>query len=211
MIADIILEYLSLRLPFGGGKAHHKALKDALSQDGIKTVLDVGCGRGVYTIYRQFESTGIDIFKADLKAARRHGNYKRLIRIDARRLPFPDKSFDVVTCNEVIEHLTKQEGIFLISKLEKIARKRVVIMTPWGFDDLPKRKDNPYLDHQCGWVPGEFEERGYKTHPFISIRWRRGNKPYQIIFSYLLTILCQPLIKLWPSRLSNDFWAVKDL
>lgn len=209
--SDLVLEWLSLRLPFAGGVAHRKVLKDNLEKGDIKTVLDVGCGRGTFEVYKQFDSTGVDIFPASVEASKKNGNYKEVLLCDVRNLPFEKKSFDAVSCNEVIEHLDKPDGWNLLDRLESIARKRVIIMTPWGLDILPKRKDNPYLDHQSGWYPEEFSRRGYKIIPFMSIRWRWGNAFWQLMLAYGLSIVLRPLIWMYPEKFCNDFAAVKDM
>lgn len=43
-------------------------------------------------------------------------------------MPFADKSFDVVTCSHVVEHLPKLEQC--MEELVRIARKQVFIVTP---------------------------------------------------------------------------------
>ncbi len=207
MNKDILLETLSMNLPFGGGRAHHNLLRRELTSD-IKTVLDVGCGRGTFRVFRNFNTTGIDIFRKSIEIARRNGNYKYLMIGDVSEMCFPDNYFDAVTCIEVVEHLEKPDAIKLIGNLERIARKKVIITTPWGFDDLPKGKENRYLEHQCGFEPMEFKQRGYRTGAFALIRWRFGNATPTLIVGYVLSVICNLLIRMFPDKLSNNFWAV---
>jgi ubiquinone/menaquinone biosynthesis C-methylase UbiE len=204
---DLIMEWLSLRLPFGGGKAHERIIEDSLK--GVNTVLDLGCGRGTFKILRKFVTTGVDIYPENISRARDNGNYQTLVQGDVREIKFPDKSFDAVICIELIEHLNKEEGRKLLDNIEWVARKVIVITTPWGFDALPKRKDNPFLDHQSGWIPQEFIERGYEVIPIMSIRWHLGNNPFLLIIAYCLSVCMRPLIKWYPSKLCNNFAAVK--
>ncbi len=210
MNTDVILESLSINLPLGGGRAHHDVLKKELNGN-IKTVLDVGCGRGPFKVFRDYESTGVDIFPKSIKAAKANGNYKRLICCDVRKMDFPAKSFDAVTCIEVIEHLNKTDALALLANMERIARKRIIIMTPWGYDKLPKGKENAYLEHLCGFDPSEFEKRGYRTKPFMAMRWRFGNKLPVVVAGYIVSIIGRPLIWLNPEHFCNDFYAVKDI
>lgn len=46
----------------------------------------------------------------------------RMIRADARELPFHDASFDVCLCNLALHHLTVDEGLALIRRLDRLAR-----------------------------------------------------------------------------------------
>jgi 2-polyprenyl-3-methyl-5-hydroxy-6-metoxy-1,4-benzoquinol methylase len=108
--ADLILEWLSIRLPLASGNVHSNMLKRYLRGD-IKTVLDVGCGRGVFPAYSQAVSTGVDIYADSLERAIHYGNYQTLKQMDVTKLDFPDKSFDAVTSIEVIEHLNKEDGL----------------------------------------------------------------------------------------------------
>lgn len=77
-----------------------------------KRVLDVGCGScGIYIAFAQCDAevVGIDVFKKNLELGKARileenlaGN---LILADAQDLPLKDYSFDIVICNDVIEHV----------------------------------------------------------------------------------------------------------
>lgn len=92
-----------------------------------KNMLDVGCGRGywldlVADKFPQLELTGVDFFD-DVplkKASYRRGNVEAL--------PFPDKSFDIVTCQHTIEHLKNLPKA--IAEMKRVARKQIIIATP---------------------------------------------------------------------------------
>jgi ubiquinone/menaquinone biosynthesis C-methylase UbiE len=44
------------------------------------------------------------------------------------RLPFPDKSFDIVTCTHTIEHIIHLKQA--LEELKRVARKQIMIVTP---------------------------------------------------------------------------------
>lgn len=209
--ADLLLEWLSIRLPLASGNVHSNLLRKYLRGD-IKTVLDVGCGRGVFPAYRQAVSTGIDIYDDSLARAKEYGNYNTLIKMDVTKLDFPEKSYDAVTSIEVIEHLDKIDGRVMLEKIEKIARKLVIISTPYGFDPCMEKEYNKYLLHRSGWLPAEFEARGYKIIPDYTMKLHAWNN-YQalLVLLYGLTVIGQPLTRLNPSRFCNGFMAVKYL
>src|SRR2546427_5673212 len=96
---------------------------------GLGSVLDAGCGRGivgaVMRIYREPNRVvGIDGFDPYLQFCRRTGMYDQLIEHDLRKFPLPFKSneFDLGTSLEVIEHLSKEDGVRLLDGLERVSR-----------------------------------------------------------------------------------------
>jgi SAM-dependent methyltransferase len=208
--ADIIFEWLSNHLPFGNGKAHTMFLEKVLDGN-IKTALDLGCGRGTYKVFNKFYSVGIDVFPENIQIANVKGNYKKLIEGDIGDVKFSDRLFDAVACIDVIEHMSKEDGVRLLENMERMAKEKVVVITSWGYQSIPKRYDNPYLNHQCGWQPEEFIERGYYIYPFKSLRWNYGNHPILLVLSYGLSIILRPLIIAHPEKYCNDFAAVKEL
>jgi ubiquinone/menaquinone biosynthesis C-methylase UbiE len=98
---------------------------------------------------------GADISLPYLRYCQERELYKDLVRCDVRRLPFKEKSFDVVLLLQLVEHLTKEEGLKLIDEAQKTARKQVIIGTPVGFLELGF--------HLSGWQPDEFRGLGYKV------------------------------------------------
>ncbi|MBN1368755.1 MAG: class I SAM-dependent methyltransferase [Dehalococcoidaceae bacterium] len=76
-----------------------------------KDILDIGCGRGVITRYvaREYAGrvVGIDTDGKEIEIARRsdcQGN-PQFLEADARRLPFEDRSMDVVLAFGVLHHI----------------------------------------------------------------------------------------------------------
>lgn len=172
------------------------------------TILDVGCGRGwqMETIskYKNFYSAGIDLFMPNVSECKKKRIYDECIVCDVRFLPFRKESFDIAICLEVIEHTIKSEGLKLIQDLEEIARTQVIISTPNGFLPLlpvyeDEVKTNPLQVHKSGYLPIEFERRGYEIE-YRGLRtvWKLGKHRLPValkwLFYVLLPFLSQPLI-----------------
>lgn len=77
---------------------------------------------------------------------------------------FPAKSVDTVFLIDVVEHLEKEDGKKLLAATENIARKQIVIFTPWGL--MPQHHEDGkdawglsgahWQEHKSGWLPEDF-------------------------------------------------------
>lgn len=111
----------------------------------FESLLDVGSGRGVFlfpflTEFPWVEVTALDIlphrveFLQDIEA----GGMERLtaIRADICAQPLPEKSVDVVTMLEVLEHIPDVEAA--VCAAVKTARRFVVVTVPSKEDNNPE-------------------------------------------------------------------------
>jgi SAM-dependent methyltransferase len=87
----------------------------AFAVEGKRAVLDLGCGAGRDTFYladQRFEVTGADLAGSGLEIARRlsagRENPPRLLKADARDLPFPAERFDAVYCFGLLHEFTDE-------------------------------------------------------------------------------------------------------
>lgn len=129
------------------------------------SLLDVGSGEGLIGegMWKVPHIASLDIFPP-----RNPGrNFTLGNALYATQL-YGVKSFDVVMCGEMIEHMTKEDGLRLLPVLEEVARKFVILTTPYGFTEQEPEKNpsepwanNPYQTHLCGWFPDDFINQGY--------------------------------------------------
>ena len=116
-----------------------------------KTLLDVGCGGGFLAedfARDGFAVTGIDPAARSIEAARQHAADNGLaIEYHVGRgeaLPFPDGSFDVVACCDVLEHvddlakvisevarLLKEGGVFFYDTVNRTWLSKIILIKIW--------------------------------------------------------------------------------
>jgi SAM-dependent methyltransferase len=127
---------------FGGTAASRHALDRLLSGRTVPhTMLDVGTGAADIPMALlehgaragRLRVTGIDSRQQVLEAARaidpridRTQNLE-LVVSDGRRLPWPDRSFDVVHASLVVHHLEPSDALAFLREAARVARLGVVI------------------------------------------------------------------------------------
>ena len=205
-----LLPYIPL--PLSPARVYPKKIQSKLDKDCL-SLLDVGCGEGTLKSVECLRSVGVDVELLSLTKAKGKGNYSDCIRGDVRALPFKAKSFDIVLCVEVIEHLEKIEGVDFIKQLEEVAAKQLIITTPWGYTEPWKGIYNDSArTHVSGWLPTEFRQLGYETSPIYYFRYPSGfGKLRYGLARYALTLLLYPLIRMYPERFAIGFMALKRL
>lgn len=133
--------------------------------NGCQVALDLGCGEQPYLGECDvLESViGVDGSHWACLSARRAHKYGSVVQTCLPQLPFRERSVDVVTMLQVVEHLPKDVASDLIAAAERVARRKVIITTPNGFVRQEAYDDNPFQEHLSGWSIDDFQERGYKV------------------------------------------------
>lgn len=183
-----------------------------------KSVLDVGCGNNspVGHLKKTFYSEGIDIFPRCIQISRKNRYHDSYRLGDVRKLSkyYKNKSFDTLISIDVIEHLTKSESLKMISQMEKMARKKVILMTPKGYIDQGAYDGNPYQVHHSGWTKKDLQDLGYKVYGLRGFKYLRNDaatirfSPW--IFWGFLSFITEVLLYPFPD-LSFQLFAVKSV
>jgi len=173
------------------GRFHQKIISDvvALSPD---TFLDAGCGEGFVTRRILDTAPGIDVTGCDvsdraLEIAASANREARFVPGSIVDLPFPDRSFDVVGCFEVLEHLPGELPRQALSELARVSRRAVVLSVPHeprfslanaargkNLDVRPRGSDP---DHKQFWTRSAF---GRLVGEQFNIQTLHGSFPWTI-------------------------------
>jgi SAM-dependent methyltransferase/uncharacterized protein YbaR (Trm112 family) len=92
-------------------------------------LLDVGCNWGRWTLAASgagYEAVGIDpsldAIAAATRVAAQLGREAEYVVADARHLPFPDSSFDVVFSYSVLQHFGKEDALTALREMHRVLR-----------------------------------------------------------------------------------------
>lgn len=93
-------------------------------------VLDVGGGIGNLYDFSKRKITVFDIDENELKFSKEKG--LETVKGDGSNLPFKDNSFDTVISVATLEHIPKENRSKFLKELRRVAKKKVLIYTPYG-------------------------------------------------------------------------------
>ena len=110
-----------------------------------QSLLDVGSGRGVFLFpllrdFQDLEVTSLDILphRVELLQCLYDGGISNLhpVLADICHWDAPDKSFDVVTMFEVMEHIPDTDAV--VNNAVRLARNYILVSVPSKADDNPE-------------------------------------------------------------------------
>jgi 2-polyprenyl-3-methyl-5-hydroxy-6-metoxy-1,4-benzoquinol methylase len=156
------------------------------------SVLDVGCGEGVVTerlAHRLAPAKvlGVDADVAHLKAqwdSRRATNIS-FAAGSAYNLPFADRSFDLVCCIEVLEHLERPRDA--LAEMSRVAERALLLSVPnepgWRISHLLAGRDVRKL----GDTPGHINHWSKRTFAELVSDYGRLEK-VESVFPWTLAV-----------------------
>lgn len=185
-----------------------KIVQDLLNYSGIDTInrqkaLDIGCGLGSLLIELQahfVQVCGIDINQLYVEWSRKRAPNAEVIYGNAKKIPWPDESFDAVTSTDVFEHIDYDEQKIVASELMRVLKPGGygIVIVPNRFQILdehnkvlfgtwlPTGKREPYVKfflkdnyyNQCWERTGSgwkrlFESQGFqvRVEPYYMKGW----------------------------------------
>lgn len=113
----------------------HRTIVGEIAALAPRSFLDAGCGEGfvaqrVLRAVPDIELTGCDVSESALAIAAQTNPRGRFVPGSVLDLPFPNQSFDVVGCFEVLEHLPGDLPRTALTELGRVARRAVVLSVP---------------------------------------------------------------------------------
>ena len=115
----------------------HEHIKNSLSNKKYNKLLDIGCGKGftgksIINFCKNYY--GIDISSSAVKIAKKKIKNGNFVVGSALNLPYEDKTFDLIVCSEVLEHIPKfKKAIKEISRVVK-TNGDVIVTCPNKFN-----------------------------------------------------------------------------
>ncbi len=148
------------------------------------SVLDVGSGLGYGLNLLSIKSgsvAGVDIDEKAIAYTKSHywgrnPKLKELKVYDGYHLPYKDKSFDVITTIDVLEHVEDYDAY--IDELLRVARKAVIVSTPNRREEHTNPDGTPKNHwHLREWSRAELDEI-LRRHD-VGIEWHHVNGPWE--------------------------------
>ncbi len=117
----------------------HDDLMQELAVRNFETLLDVGCGNGIFLsmVLEKFYAkvAGIDISPGMIEKSRELLGHRADLRVgDSEHLPWEDGSFDIVTCIASFHHYPSPEPVLRGMRRVLKSRGIVMIADPWAPD-----------------------------------------------------------------------------
>jgi SAM-dependent methyltransferase len=171
-LAGALRDIRAVNRLLGGSRTLLDALRPVIrhAKPGVPLdVLDVGTGAADLPLAmvrcaerrgRELRVTAVDRDPATATIAARAAARAPQVRIvcaDARRLPFPPNSFDVVTASMFLHHFELRDVARLLARFRELARRAVLIndlrrhLVPWSFIALVSRltRRDPMFVHDA--------------------------------------------------------------
>lgn len=154
------------------GKTEYDLLDGLLQVRSRESMLDVGCGTGHFT--RAFSAphevsvVGVDRNEAALRYAMQHRrDTQSFVIADAHRLPFADRSFNLVISVTALCFMSKERTALV--EMLRVARRRVVL-------GLLNRHSLLYLEKGPAWRSRRIARRtlAYFGRGPRAVRWPAG-------------------------------------
>ena len=161
-----------------GKRNHGYFAYDIVEKLSPKSLLDVGCGKGLFVEWakaKNINAVGLD-FASDYD-----------VQADILNMPFPDKSFEMITAFDVLEHLLPEDLGRGLSEMFRVAKFWWIISIGYGPSKI-KTPDGYMQLHPIStrdkswWIPrlskyAIINKKGItrQGNPYLVCKLRKGN------------------------------------
>lgn len=173
----------------------------------LNSILDIGCGEGLYTnelekIYPDARIFGLDLSHKNLLRAMNRTNNVKYFEGDAQNLPFNDASFDFVMCCETLEHLPEDERA--LNEIIRVCKRHILLSVPnVNIDILNIISKKTTTEHGLDPYTGHFRE--YSSNDFIKSLKNKGLKIVKVSSCGISFPFRNRIAKLMPSIFEKLF------
>jgi len=152
----------------------------------VHSIADCGCGNGFFQIYLEREfgvpCIGID-FSTEMLRLNPCSNK---ICASVILLPFPENSFDLVTCSMLLHHLTHEEQLRALEEMNRVSRQYVFIAEP-----------NRYNIANLIFALWRREERGLLSWEMGHLKQICIRSGLDVLYNYVDALLLPNAMPLW--------------
>jgi Methyltransferase domain len=158
-------------------------VREMVERGDCKTALDIGCGNlsAVSQFRPRLRTAGLDAAESALELSRSLRQHDDYILADIAKMNVDEvfaktggRRFDLVLMCDLIEHLSKRNGLELLEKCERLSSKYIIVATPNGFLEQGPEHGNEYQRHLSGWFRHDFEGLGYTVRGTMGTKFLRG-------------------------------------
>lgn len=139
----------------------------------IKTILDIGAGKGTYkrlcdgfAVYKDVPAilpilqdshwTAVEVWQPYIDEYELEFLYDTVIKDDIREIQKQLGNYDLAILGDVLEHMSKEDAVKLITTLSKKC-KSILVSIPLGYSPQDEHNDNPFERHvKDDWSHEEF-------------------------------------------------------
>ncbi len=174
-------------------RGFHDTLVELVRSCQPRSILDAGCGEGInlLTLSREgdWELEGLELTAESLAIARDALPERvRLRQGDVQRLPYDDRSFDLVLGTEVLEHV--DDPARALREMARVARHRLILSVPreplWRALNMLRGKYLTHLGNTDGHV-NHWSGRGFQRFCAADVDLLQRRSPVPWTF-----LLCAP-------------------
>ena len=130
-----------------------------------KKILDLGCGPGRDSKYfseKGFEVIGIDLSDKFLKMAAKNAPKAKFMRMDMRKLDFPDNYFDGVWACASIFHIERKYLDKLLNDLRRILKEDGIFYMTTKLEDYTPEEEKIVVLYSSEEIKDKITSKGYK-------------------------------------------------
>lgn len=94
-------------------------------------ILDVGCGAGrdaVFFASKGYDITSIDLSDEMLNIAKKRTNKVKFLKMDMRKLEFPDSLFNGIHCWAAFQHLKRDEAESTLNEFNRVLKPHGILL-----------------------------------------------------------------------------------